>query len=272
MPTDRDIHQFQQIVRAYYKDHGRQLPWRQAQINGNFDAYKILVSEIMLQQTQASRVIPKYLQFLERYPTVEALAKASLGEVLTAWNGLGYNRRAKYLHEAAQHLVSRVRPWTFQDLILEKGIGTNTAAAICVYAFNQPLIFVETNIRTVFIHHFFVDKTDVADKDILPILELVLKGQDPRTFYGALMDYGSHLKMTTGNAATHSRHYVKRSAFAGSRRQLRGRIIRLLTIKPSSQQSLLKTLADERSQMVLAELVKEGLIVYQTNSYRLAES
>lgn len=111
---------FQKTVWDYYAKHGRDLPWRRPDSE---DPYKILVSEIMLQQTQVQRVIPKYHSFLERFPSVESLAEAPLATVLSEWSGLGYNRRGKYLHEAARVLVVKGAPWQLEDLVACKGIG-----------------------------------------------------------------------------------------------------------------------------------------------------
>jgi A/G-specific adenine glycosylase len=260
---------FQEQVWNYFHDHGRVLPWREPDGDGGFDAYKILVSEIMLQQTQASRVIPKYQDFLKRFPTVQSLAQAPLAKVLVAWSGLGYNRRAKYLHQAAQTLVSRVGPWKQEDLVGCKGVGVNTAAAVCVYAYNQPLVFIETNIRTVFIHHFFQDKEGVADKEILPLVEEALDREHPREWYWALMDYGVHLKATVGNTARSSKHYAKQSTFEGSKRQVRGQVLRLLGNQKRTHGELTHLIADERVSAVLQELERDGLISVQDNMVSL---
>ncbi len=146
---------FQTEVTRQGQGHFREMPWRAAEADGSFDPYKILVSELMLQQTQVARVVPKFTEFVAKFPTLEALANASLGDVLKAWQGLGYNRRAKYLHSAAQALISKEAPWKCEDLVALAGVGPNTAGAVLAYAYNQPVLFVETNVRSVFIHHFF---------------------------------------------------------------------------------------------------------------------
>jgi len=271
MPSEAVILQFERVVWAYFKAHGRKLPWRLTDADGSFDVYKILVSEVMLQQTQVTRVIPKYQAFLEQFPAVEQLAATTLGQVLTVWSGLGYNRRAKYLHEAAQKLISVPKPWELEDLVALKGIGPNTAAAVCVYAYNEPLIFIETNIRTVFIHYFFqTDSLEITDKELLPLIKVTLDQTRPREWYWALMDYGSHLKSTQGNAAKRSQQYTRQSTFVGSKRQLRGQIIRLLTIRPYQQPELLVELNDERATSVIFELIAEGLITRRGSTCRLA--
>lgn len=260
-----EVEDFQKIVRKYYQEHGRDLPWRQEPL----DPYHILVSEIMLQQTQVSRVIPKYEAFIRQFPSVHAVARASLAEVLRAWNGLGYNRRAKYLHEAMKALVAKEHPWTLEDLTGCKGIGLNTAAAVLTYAYNQPLAFVETNIRTVYIHHYFPDLGTVTDKQIIALLETSLDRTNPREFMWALMDYGSYLKRAVGNTARNSRHYAKQSKFEGSRRQLRGQIIKVLASHPQRLSQLLAVIPDKRLPGVLHDLCAEGLITGQDNKFLL---
>ncbi len=265
----REVHKFVQTVQAFYQKEGRDLPWRRAEPDGSYDVYKILVSEIMLQQTQVPRVIPKFQTFMTLFPTVEVLAAASLGDVLTAWSGLGYNRRAKYLHQAAKVLASINRPWNYDDLVALKGIGPNTAAAVCVYAYNKPLVFVETNIRTVYIHHFFAHQDAITDKQLYSLIASSLEKQDPRRFYWALMDYGATLKRKVGNTARKSKHYTRQPTFEGSTRQVRGRIIRLLTERRHSQAELQHTIGDERTLVVLETLRREGLIIKVEDSYRL---
>lgn len=218
----------------------------------------------MLQQTQVPRVVPKYLEFLGAFPDVGGLAGASLADVLRVWQGLGYNRRAKYLWQAAQEIVARfdaVVPPRQKDLISLPGIGPNTAAAICVYAWNQPLLFVETNIRTVYIEHFFRGQQKVSDADILELLAATLDRGNPREFYWALMDYGTHLKKTVGNAGRASKAYAKQSRFAGSNRQIRGHVLRLLAERPHTLEELAAQIQDQRLHAILADLAKEGMVV-----------
>lgn len=255
-----DMQEFQETVWQYYHQHGRTLPWRLPDSGDTFDPYKILVSEIMLQQTQAARVVPKYTAFLQQFPTVLALAAAPLAEVLVAWSGLGYNRRAKYLYEAARQLAQTPRPWTIQDLMACKGVGYNTAAAVVAYAYNQQVVFIETNIRTVFIHHFFAEREAIDDKEILPLVDQALDPEHPREWYWALMDYGVHLKTTVGNASRSSKHYAKQSAFEGSKRQVRGRVLRALHDQSYSRQELAGLIEDDRLVVVLNDLLTEKLI------------
>lgn len=264
-----DIATFQELVWENYRTMDRWLPWRAPEADGQFAAYKILVSEVMLQQTQAGRVIPKYQQFIERFPDQHSLAQAPLADVLVAWSGLGYNRRARYLHEAAKRLGATPQPWSYDDLVACKGIGPNTAAAICVYAYNVPLVFIETNIRTVFIHHFFSGSAAVHDKELLPYISETLDREYPREWYWALMDYGVQLKSTVGNAARSSKHYAKQSKFEGSRRQVRGRVLRELASGVRTSAELAEVIPDERLAAVLQELRRDGLISVQGDQLSL---
>ena len=188
---------FLQTLWDYYQTNGRHdLLWRESDVHGNFDPYRILVSEIMLQQTQVSRVTPKFNEFLINFPDVRSLAHATLADVLALWSGLGYNRRAKFLWQAAQYVTDQcngVFPQTSAELQKLPGVGKNTAGAIMAYAFNLPVVFIETNIRTVYIHHFFADQGGVTDAAIYEVLEATVDQNNPREFYWALMDYGSHL-------------------------------------------------------------------------------
>lgn len=259
---------FQTQVWDYYSAHGRHdLPWRTPGLkfqNGNqLDPYKIMVSEVMLQQTQVSRVIPKYLSFLEQFPDVETLATAELGDVLRAWSGLGYNRRAKFLHLAAQQVMSAyngVFPQEAVELVALPGVGVNTAGAILAYAFDRPAVFLETNIRTVFFHHFFKDVADIPDRKLLELVRDTLPSEHPREWYWALMDYGTYLKATVGNLNKLSKTYVKQSTFQGSRRQLRGLILRQLSNSTLKMTDLTVLIPDERLGNVVADLLAEGLI------------
>lgn len=271
--TDAELQAFQGAVWRYYELHGRHnLPWRLPEADGAFDPYKILVSEVMLQQTQVPRVIPKYQAFLQQFPDWQALAAAPLGDVLLAWSGLGYNRRAKFLWQAAQQVAGRYGgqlPQTIAELKELPGIGTNTAGAIVAYAFNWPVGFVETNIRTVFIHHFFSGRQDIHDHEILEAIQRTLPTENIREWYWALMDYGSFLKQTVGNLNKLSKNYAKQPAFQGSRRQLRGQILRLLGTGPQSTEQLAELLADERLGSVLSDLTQEMMIRKVGDTYTL---
>lgn len=250
----------------------RTMPWRAVAADGSIDPYAVMVSEIMLQQTQVARVIPKFTAFMKNFPNVQSLAEAPLSQVLQLWSGLGYNRRAKFLHQAAQAIVTDYAgqfPHSITELTKLPGVGKNTAGAIIVYAYNQPAIFVETNIRTVYIHHFFHDQQAVPDSAIIAKLEETLDKAQPREFYWRLMDYGTQLKKKQGNTARRSKTYTKQSAFAGSRRQLRGQVLRTLADGHQTEQSLRKIIADERLSSVLESLQIEGLITKKKQQYQL---
>lgn len=165
----------------------------------------------MLQQTQVDRVIPKYKAFIKKFPTAKKLARAELPDVLKLWSGLGYNRRAKYLWEAAKGGT--------------KGIGPYTRAAVAVFAHNRPETLIETNIRAVYLHHLFPKSKKVSDQKLLPYI-VVPKGVEPRVWYAALMDYGSYLKRVHPNPSRRSTHHTKQEKFKGSDRELRGAILR----------------------------------------------
>ncbi len=263
---------FQATVWDHYHNYGRRdLAWRHAR-SGVFDPYNILVSELMLQQTQVARVASKYDKFLQRFPTIEALAQAPLGDVLQAWSGLGYNRRAKFLQQAAQRVTTNfggTLPNTAKELITLSGVGIHTAGAIMAYAFDQPAVFVETNIRTVIIHHFFNDQSNIPDKDILALTEATLDHEYPREWYWALMDYGSFLKQSVGNLSRQSKAYTRQSKFEGSKRQVRGQVLRLLGEASQSEAKLATQITDNRLSTVLRELLSEGLIQKKASKLRL---
>ncbi len=263
-------HTLVQIVKRYYKKHGRHdLPWRHTT-----DAYKIAVSEIMLQQTQVARVIEKYQEFLKKFPTLRALAKAPLSDVLRIWSGLGYNRRAKFLHQMAQSIVRDHKgkfPTTYEALKSLPGIGPYTAGAIYAFAYNKPFPVIETNIRTVYIHHFFPKKDKVLDIDLMKIIEKTLDQKNPREWYWALMDYGSHLKQTGNKVHRASKHYTKQSKFEGSKRQIRGAIMRELLKGPATIVKIVKEIEKEKGsvQEVFGDLVREGFVKKVRGKYAI---
>ena len=274
-----NIDDFIQIVWGYYSSNKRSMPWRNAKPDGSFDPYSIMVSEIMLQQTQVSRVLEKYRLFLDQFPTVQTLADAPLSDVLRLWQGLGYNRRAKFLHQAAQKIVAEFGgefPMDKTLLTTLPGIGVNTAGAIKAYAYDEPVVFIETNIRTVFIHHFFEDHDEVSDAQLLPLLQQcvdTLNRKDIysyREWYWALMDYGANLKQQVGNKSRKSKIYTKQSKFEGSRRQVRGAVLRMLSQSDLSLRAMRKSITDDRLLSVLGDLVQEGMIRQVDNYYSLS--
>jgi A/G-specific adenine glycosylase len=242
----------------------RDLPWRHTR-----DPYKILVSEIMLQQTQVDRVVPFYTRFIRQFPKPAALAKAPLSKVLKAWQGLGYNRRAIYLQRSAKIMSEGV---VEQSL---PGVGPYTQAAVEAFAYNKPTAFIETNIRTVFLYHCFPGKKSVSDKEILLLVEQALKksGMEPREFYARLMDYGTLLKKQGVKLNSQSKHYTKQSKFEGSYRQTRGQILKALLVEPATLNQLLKITGRKKSELikVLASLSKEGMIELKRNKFYIAK-
>lgn len=273
MIDDQTVTSFQTIVTSFYDQRGRHaLPWRTAEPDGTFVPYKILVSEMMLQQTQVSRVLTKYPDFIERFPNIQQLAVAELGDVLRAWSGLGYNRRAKFLHAAARYVMDYhegLMPNSQPDLMTLPGVGFNTAGAIMVYAFNQPAVFVETNIRTVYLYHFFSGQQNVSDHAILELVCRTIKRDNPRVWFWGLMDYGAQLKKRSKHINQTSKSYTKQLKFAGSQRQLRGLVIRLLADTSYSFLELQAQVRDERLKIILHDLEREGLIRRQGQRYQL---
>jgi A/G-specific adenine glycosylase len=276
MDTKQSVKKFTKTLWDYYIQHGRHdMAWRQ-----DTRAYYIVVSEIMLQQTQVDRVKPKFAEFIEVFADWQSLAKAQQATVLTHWQGLGYNRRAIYLHKTAQSVISNYNgklPNNLQLLQTLPGIGPGTAGAIMAFAFNTPVVFIETNIRRVFLHHFFAGKTNVADKDILGVLQecidvLPASNFEPRTFYWALMDYGTSLKSGLPNPNKRSQHYSLQSTFEGSDRQLRGQIVKLLIANPLQIKTLQTSTGEPSSarfNKVLAKLIQEGVVAQSNKKVRL---
>lgn len=262
------IKSFRAQIWAFYRHSSRKLPWRNTK-----KPYRILVSEIMLQQTQVSRVLEKYPVFLKKFPTIKKLSSVSLAEVLRIWQGMGYNRRARYLHEAAQTITQKHHghiPKTEKELRALPGVGHYTANAILAFTNNEPTIFIETNIRRVFIHHFFSKRKNVSDAKILLLVKQTIDKTNPREWYYALMDYGSHLpKVTKINSNTQSKHYVKQSKFKGSLRELRGKIIQSLS-KENQTFRMLKQVCnnDARTNIAIETLLKDKLIIRFTKEHQ----
>ena len=262
---------FIEIIRSYYAKNGRKgLPWRKTR-----DPYHILVSEVMLQQTQVDRVIPKYHAFLERFPDVNTLATASLRDVLVLWQGLGYNRRAKMLHLCAQSIVrdhDGIFPKTHAELVALPGIGPYTASAVLAFAYGRSTPFIETNIRSVYLHHYFADSYEVSDTELLEHIQRTMPHKEVRTWYWGLMDYGTYIKKTYGNPNTRSKHHAVQSAFVGSDRQIRGAIIRSLTSSSKTRSALhteLSLFDALRIDAQIERLKEEGMVRQQGKNYRL---
>lgn len=225
----------------------------------------------MLQQTQVARVIAKYRSFLKAFPTPRALAAAPLAAVLREWSGLGYNRRAKFLREAAKLVVGECSG-SFKKALKRPlpGVGPYTKAAVRTFAFNEPGVLIETNIRTAFIHNFFQTRAGgvpILDQEILPFAVAAAAGQDPRVWHWALMDYGTHLKKSGVRNNHRSAHYAKQSKFEGSLRQVRGAILRQLHQGPSTMSGFTKS---RHLKDALEGLAKDGLIEKEKGRWRIA--
>ncbi|UCC19360.1 MAG: A/G-specific adenine glycosylase [Promethearchaeota archaeon] len=256
------IESFQKIIYEFYRIHKRKFPFRE-----KISPYNVLVSEIMLQQTQTGRVSEKFRNFIEKFPDFISLSQASVEDILKEWKGLGYNRRALALKRIAEIIINEYNgklPDSVDTLKKLPQIGNNTASSIIAFAFNKPTIFIETNIRTVFIYFFFPYKEKVKDKDILSIVQETIDKSNPRKWYYALMDYGVMLKKTHPELKKRSAHYRKQAPFRGSNRQIRGKLIEILikegSIEISKIQQKLKVINPDRIKKVLDQLKKEGFI------------
>ncbi len=258
---------FKKTIWNHYKKYGRDLPWRH-----DTTPYRITVSEIMLQQTQADRVAKKFDSFLKKFPNWKSLAKAPLASLLKEWQGLGYNRRALNLQRLAQAIKGKL-PQTYEELVELPGIGPNTAGSILAFAFNIPHPFIETNIRTVFIHFFFKEtRGKIHDKKLMPLIEKTLDKKNPREWYFALMDYGVYLKKNHVNPSRRSKHHVQQSRFKGSNRELRANILKLIVEKPREEQEIITNFPHKNGTIVvqnLNDLVKEGFIKKLPQHYEI---
>ena len=269
--TPQAIRSFRKVIYKYYQKNPRSLPWRKT-----LDPYRILVSEIMLQQTQVERVLKKYRLFVKTFPKFSSLSKASLKDILTVWQGLGYNRRAISLKTIAKIVMTKFGsrlPSSEEELIKFPGIGKYTAAAIITFAYNKPSVLIETNIRTVYIYFFFQKKNYVKDTEIIPLIVKTLDRKNPRKWYYALMDYGAMLKKTHSNLSRKSAHYQRQTPFYGSNRQIRGMILRLLVEKPGlSQREITMQLGSqpEKIEKNLQELRAEGFLKETRKRYTIS--
>jgi A/G-specific adenine glycosylase len=257
-------------VRGHYRRHARDLPWRRTR-----DPWRILVSEVMLQQTQIPRVLGRYEAFLAAFPDPSALAEAPLARALELWRGLGYNRRCLGLQRAAGELVRRFDgevPRSVEQLESLPGIGPCTARAVAAFAFDEPVAFIETNIRRTFIHWFFPRRTGVHDRDILPLVERTMDRRRPGEWFNALMDYGTWLVGTVANPNRRSTHHVRQARFEGSRRQVRGRILALLVGgRPRRVATLARELGTTAAKLepILRDLETEGFLEVRRGCYRV---
>jgi A/G-specific adenine glycosylase len=261
---------FRKKVWNYYRKEGRDLPWRRTR-----DPYRILVSEVMLQQTQVERVIPKYDEFLRRFPDFIQLSKASVAEILSVWQGLGYNRRVLNLKRLSGIVVENYSGRLPQDIDLLQqlpGIGEATAGAVAAFAFGLPVPFVETNIRRAFISSFFRSREKVSDAEILKLVEETMDTKNPREWFHALMDYGAMLGRSEVNPNLKSTHYRRQAAFRGSNREFRGKVLRLLLKGPLTKKAIVHGVSGEndRVEKILMLLEGEGFVRKEGRRFRLS--
>ncbi len=254
------------------------MPWRNTS-----DPYKILVSEVMLQQTQVDRVRTKYNEFLKKFPNVKALASAPLGDVLRVWSGLGYNRRAKYLHECAKKVVSEYGgkfPRTFSELTTLPGIGMSTAGALLAFSFGEDTPMIDTNIRRILVRVFF--KRIPTDKALYDFASALIPKRKGRAWNYAMLDLGATLCGARNHSALcpltplHGKvgdfvYKKPQKKFAGSDRFYRGRILARLTLGPATQMLLYKELKrdEEYVDLLLRKLLRENLVVVKDAQYTL---
>lgn len=263
---------FKELIYHYFDHRGRSFPWRKTT-----NPYHIFISEVMLQQTQADRVVEKYNSWIDRFKSFEELAKATFPQVLQEWQGLGYNRRARFLHESAKKSIEHFNgsiPDDPEKLVDFPGIGPNTAASITAFAFNKPVVFIETNIRAVYLHFFFRGKSDIDDKQLMPIIRTTLDSENPREWYNALMDYGTMLKKKFKNPSRKSKHHIKQKPFKGSDREIRGQILKLLVEHNSMPIDDVAAMIDKdpiRVQKNIQSLEKEGFIQAQQGKIQLSK-
>jgi len=268
---------FIHTVWDHYDTHGRDMPWR---INTHRSSrtvtpYHILVSELMLQQTQVSRVIPKYKTFISYFPTFKSLTKANIKDVLTYWKGLGYNRRAINLKHTAEIITKQhngTLPRTQTMLITLPGIGPYTSSAVLAFAFNIPSVFIETNIRTVFTYHFFSNRKNVDDKELLPIIKKTLDQKHPRKWYYALMDYGAYLKQNGVKINNKNKQYIKQTPFKGSNREARSKILTYIMEHGPTNISTVAKATGYHIEVIeknLKSMKKEGFLHRQGNIYEI---
>lgn len=247
----------QRKILRFYSLHKRDLPFRKTT-----DPYRITVSEIMLQQTQVDRVVPKYLAWIRMWPTWKALSRATTKQILTMWSGLGYNRRALNLWKLAHVVMNEYHgnlPETPEELMKLPGIGPYTSRAILIFAFNKPLITIDTNIRRVILHELNLPASTTATR-LEEIAYQLLPKRRSRDWHNALMDYS---RLSLPSRIERIPALTKQSSFEGSLRQIRGEIIRqLIQHKHITVQSIMvKTGRSEKDVRAAAQgLVKDGLV------------
>lgn len=270
--SQKQISDFQQKIWNFYHNNKRDLPWRNTK-----DPYNIFISEVMLQQTQVNRVIYKYTEWIKHFPDFNTLSNAKLSEILNLWSGLGYNRRAKFLQESSKIIIHKFGGKISDNpevLVKLPGIGKATAASIVVFTYNKPLIFIETNIRRVFIDEFFREKENISDIEILSLVEKTTDLKNPREWYYALMDYGSFLGKRKENPNRKSKIYSKQSTFSGSVRQVRGEILKMLSKGPMNFSELEEKITSNRDHLTTAlnQLVLESFLERRGDTIQIKDN
>jgi len=264
------IRTFQNIIYSYFKQYGRDFPFRK-----EINPYNVVISEMMLQQTQTNRVIEKFQQFIQEFPDFQSLANAPLTDVLKLWQGLGYNRRAVALKKIAEKVVNKfdgILPADVEILKSFPQIGHNTASSIVAFAFNMPTFFIEVNIRRVYIYFFFPGKSSIEDSVIMPVVRKTLDRSNVRKWYYALMDYGVMLKKTHPELNKRSAHYRKQSKFKGSNREIRGKILKLIIASSNlTEVEISKELKinSKKLKEILNLLIKEGFIKQENHKFSI---
>lgn len=258
------ISDFHTKLFSWYKENKKNYPWRKTT-----DPYHIMVSEFMLQQTQTARVVPKYLAFIDKFPTLESLANSENREILELWSGLGYNRRAIWLKEAAQNILSLgTFPKNHIELKKIKGIGNYTSRAIIIFAFNADVATVDTNIRRIFIHEGFATE-ETKEKELFDIAQQLLPKNRSSEYHSALMDYGNTILTS---AKTKIKPKTTQSKFKGSTRQYRGLIIKYLTIHHAASKSeIIKecSIPEEKADEIFSKLEKDRLLIKEKENYSI---
>ncbi len=265
--TSHQIHtsllsQFTSAIKIWYNENRRQLPWRETD-----NQFYIYVSEIMLQQTQVNRVLLKYDEFIQKFKTFYDIANSDIPHLITSWQGLGYNRRILNLYKASTIICNDYSgnvPDTYNNLLNLPGIGAGTAGSLLAFIHNKPSVFIETNIRTLYSYAFFPDRDQIDDKSLMPLIEQTVDIDNPREWYYALMDAGSYLKQSIRIPNSLSKHYTKQSQFSGSKREIRGGILKILGNQNQVSLNEIQTKYPETKhdiQSIAGDLINEGFIL-----------
>jgi len=249
------IREFRKMIFTWWKTHRRDLPWRRTH-----DPYKILVSEVMLQQTTVRRVLLKYKEFLLKFPDIRSLQKAPVADVLRAWSGMGYNRRALYLKKAAA--LGNI-PKTEKELLKLPGVGKYTARAILIFAFKKDTAAVDTNIRQIITHFFFKD-TPQKEKIIQEVADQLVPVGKSWEWHQALMDFGAIALKSRAKSRDPSKKSIP---FKKTNRYFRGRIIDILRGGSIEETNILKNF----SVGTLRGLIKDGLVERKNGKIQLPD-